>query len=80
MLLGFGILDLVCRYRFSKSCFTVLAAVLGAAPFLGPYLAGIPAALDVWLQGRPMAAIMLPIAQAAPIAFLDAAVYAEIKE
>lgn len=60
--------------------FPVLAAVLGAAPFLGPYLAGIPAALDVWLQGRPMAAIMLPIAQAAPIAFLDAAVYAEIKE
>ncbi|CAK1550481.1 unnamed protein product [Leptosia nina] len=58
----------------------VLAAVLGAAPFLGPYLAGIPAALDVWLQGRPMAAIMLPIAQAAPIAFLDAAVYAEIKD
>ncbi|KAJ0173563.1 hypothetical protein K1T71_010712 [Dendrolimus kikuchii] len=59
---------------------SVLAAVLGAAPFLGPYLAGIPAALDVWLQGRPMAAIMLPIAQAAPIAFLDAAVYAEIKD
>ncbi|VVC90583.1 unnamed protein product [Leptidea sinapis] len=46
----------------------------------GPYLAGIPAALDVWLQGRPMAAVMLPIAQAAPIAFLDAAVYAEIKD
>ncbi|XP_050674962.1 transmembrane protein 245 isoform X2 [Leptidea sinapis] len=59
---------------------SVLAAVLGAAPFLGPYLAGIPAALDVWLQGRPMAAVMLPIAQAAPIAFLDAAVYAEIKD
>ncbi|XP_049877971.1 transmembrane protein 245 [Pectinophora gossypiella] len=59
---------------------SVLAAVLGAAPFLGPYLAGIPAALDVWLQGRPMAALMLPIAQAAPIAFLDAAVYAEIKD
>ncbi|KAJ2953387.1 hypothetical protein O0L34_g977 [Tuta absoluta] len=59
---------------------SVLAAVLGAAPFLGPYLAGIPAALDVWLQGRPMSAIMLPIAQAAPIAFLDAAVYAEIKD
>ncbi|CAH2094685.1 unnamed protein product [Euphydryas editha] len=59
---------------------SVLAAVLGAAPFLGPYLAGIPAALDVWLQGRPMAALLLPIAQAAPIAFLDAAVYAEIKD
>ncbi|XP_038206565.1 transmembrane protein 245 isoform X2 [Zerene cesonia] len=59
---------------------SVLAAVLGAAPFLGPYLAGLPAALDVWLQGRPMAACMLPIAQAAPIAFLDAAVYAEIKD
>ncbi|XP_050353805.1 transmembrane protein 245 isoform X1 [Nymphalis io] len=59
---------------------SVLAAVLGAAPFLGPYLAGIPAALDVWLQGRPMAACLLPIAQAAPIAFLDAAVYAEIKD
>jgi hypothetical protein len=58
----------------------VLAAVLGAAPFLGPYLAGIPAALDVWLQGRPIAALLLTIAQAAPIAFLDAAVYAEIKE
>ncbi|KAL0819554.1 hypothetical protein ABMA28_007648 [Loxostege sticticalis] len=59
---------------------SVLAAVLGAAPFLGPYLAGIPAALDVWLQGRPMSALLLPIAQAAPIAFLDAAVYAEIKD
>ncbi|XP_034834039.1 transmembrane protein 245 isoform X2 [Maniola hyperantus] len=59
---------------------SVLAAVLGAAPFLGPYLAGIPAALDVWLQGRPMAACLLPIVQAAPIAFLDAAVYAEIKD
>ncbi|XP_061384472.1 transmembrane protein 245 isoform X2 [Danaus plexippus] len=59
---------------------SVLAAVLGAAPFLGPYLAGIPAALDVWLQGRPMAALLLPIVQAAPIAFLDAAVYAEIKD
>ncbi|CAG4954205.1 unnamed protein product [Parnassius apollo] len=58
----------------------ILAAILGAAPFLGPYLAGIPAALDVWLQGRPMAALLLPIAQAAPIAFLDAAVYAEIKD
>ncbi|KAG6455461.1 transmembrane protein 245 isoform X2 [Manduca sexta] len=59
---------------------SVLAAVLGAAPFLGPYLAGIPAALDVWLQGRPLAALLLPLAQAAPIAFLDAAVYAEIKD
>ncbi|XP_045537769.1 transmembrane protein 245 isoform X1 [Papilio machaon] len=59
---------------------SVLAAILGAAPFLGPYLAGIPAALDVWLQGRPMAALLLPIVQAAPIAFLDAAVYAEIKD
>ncbi|CAH0400554.1 unnamed protein product [Chilo suppressalis] len=59
---------------------SVLAAVLGAAPFLGPYLAGLPAALDVWLQGRPMSALLLPIAQAAPIAFLDAAVYAEIKD
>nr|XP_049704548.1 transmembrane protein 245 isoform X2 [Helicoverpa armigera] len=59
---------------------SVLAAVLGAAPFLGPYLAGIPAALDVWLQGRPMASLLLLIAQAAPIAFLDAAVYAEIKD
>lgn len=59
---------------------SVLAAVLGAAPFLGPYLAGLPAALDVWLQGRPMAALILPIAQAAPMAFLDAAVYAEIKD
>ncbi|XP_073950316.1 transmembrane protein 245 isoform X4 [Choristoneura fumiferana] len=59
---------------------SVLAAVLGAAPFLGPYLAGIPAALDVWLQGRPMAALLLPMVQAAPIAFLDAAVYAEIKD
>nr|XP_021202592.1 transmembrane protein 245 isoform X2 [Bombyx mori] len=59
---------------------SVLAAVLGAAPFLGPYLAGLPAALDVWLQGRPLAAVMLPLVQAAPIAFLDAAVYAEIKD
>lgn len=59
---------------------SVLAAVLGAAPFLGPYLAGIPAALDVWLQGRPMAALLLPLVQAAPMAFLDAAVYAEIKD
>ncbi|XP_068618857.1 transmembrane protein 245 [Battus philenor] len=59
---------------------SVLAAILGAAPFLGPYLAGIPAAFDVWLQGRPMAALLLPLAQAAPIAFLDAAVYAEIKD
>ncbi|XP_041969435.1 transmembrane protein 245 isoform X2 [Aricia agestis] len=59
---------------------SVLAAVLGAAPFLGPYLAGLPAGLDVWLQGRPAAACALLVAQAAPIAFLDAAVYAEIKD
>ncbi|CAB3245661.1 unnamed protein product [Arctia plantaginis] len=67
------------REEYVNRC-VVLAAVLGAAPFLGPYLAGIPAALDVWLQGRPMAALLLPIVQAAPMAFLDAAVYAEIKD
>ncbi|XP_048486237.1 transmembrane protein 245 [Plutella xylostella] len=59
---------------------SVLAAVLGAAPFLGPYLAGLPAGVDVWLQGRPVAALLLVVSQAAPIAFLDAAVYKEIKD
>ncbi|GBP43203.1 Transmembrane protein 245 [Eumeta japonica] len=70
-------LELVFSVVFS--CFKALAALLGAAPFLGPWLAGAPAALDVWLQGRPVAALLLVVAQAAPMAFLDAAVYKEIK-
>lgn len=59
---------------------SVLAALFGAVPFLGPYWACLPAVLELWLvNGRIGKACFMMLCQFIPSSFVDSAVYSEIK-
>ncbi|KAF0304956.1 Transmembrane protein 245 [Amphibalanus amphitrite] len=59
---------------------SVVAAVLGAVPFLGSYWAALPAVLELWLvHSQPLTALLFFAAQLAPILFVDTAIYSEVK-
>lgn len=60
--------------------FTAIAAILGAAPFLGSYWACIPAIFDLWLaQDKGFYAILFAAVQFLPMSVVDATIYAEMK-
>ncbi|XP_037091821.1 transmembrane protein 245-like isoform X2 [Pollicipes pollicipes] len=59
---------------------SVVAAVLGAVPFLGSYWAALPAVLELWLvHAQPVTALLFFLAQLSPILFVDTAIYSEVK-
>jgi predicted PurR-regulated permease PerM len=57
-----------------------LAALFGAVPLLMPYWAAIPAVLELFLiQGEWTLAILMMLAQMAPMSMVDTQIYSEIK-
>lgn len=59
---------------------SAIAAILGAAPFLGSYWACIPAIFDLWLaQDKGFYAILFAAVQFLPMSVVDATIYAEMK-
>lgn len=59
---------------------TVLAAVAGAIPFIGPYWVAMPAVLEVWLvDGSPVAAIAILTLSLLPAFFVDSIINSEIE-
>lgn len=58
----------------------VMAAIFASIPFLGTYIAAIPAVLELWLvHSQPVQAALLLILHFVPSSIVDPAIYSEIK-
>jgi len=59
---------------------SIFAAIFGAVPFITHYMAALPAVLELWLiQGHLPKAILMLLAQMAPMSVVDTQIYSEIK-
>lgn len=59
---------------------SVLAAIAGALPFIGPYWIALPAVLELWLvEGETMSAIAVLTLSLLPMFFIDSIIYGEVE-
>ena len=66
---------------YSTHTHTVLAAIAGAIPFIGPYWVTVPAVLELWLvEGNvALALVVLALSLLPMFIFLDTMIYSEIE-
>ena len=69
-----------CLISYSCSSITALAALFGAMPFVGTYLAALPAVIELWLvHDHFILAVLLLVCHFLPSYVVDTAIYSEIK-
>ena len=70
----------ITHYTFVSLCYTVLAGIAGAIPFVSPYWVSLPAILELWLlENSPLAAVALLVLALVPVLFVDTLINGEIE-